>query len=132
MKFLILTLAALCSSGMALASDLDLKKELSCEAADGTKILVNSSLAGGEGKALAGSGGRALRAMAIQANGSVRISLDSGFRSAGPDYTLILDAASATTTSRVEGADSVSYLYIPGSLKASGGVVALKCFQDLN
>jgi hypothetical protein len=117
---------------MALAADLDAKKELSCEAADGTKVLVNSALSGGEGKALAGSGGRAFRTTTIQTNGSVRISLDSGFRSAGSEYTLILDASSAVATSRVEGSDSVSYLYIPGSLKTSGGVVAMKCFQDLN
>lgn len=122
---------ALCSTS-ALAADLDPKKELSCEGADGTKILVNSPLSGGVGKALAGSGGRALRVSSFGDAKSLKIILDSGVRSAAADYVLSLDLAGANLTSRTEGADSVAYLYVPGALKVSGQEVALKCFQDAN
>jgi hypothetical protein len=115
-----------------MAADFDVKKDLSCEGADGTKILVNSVLSGGVGKAIAGSGGRSLRASTMKLDKSVQISLDSGFRSAAPDFTLLLDLPSANLTSRQEGADSVHYIYIPGVLKASGQEVALKCFQEAN
>jgi hypothetical protein len=132
MKTLLSLLAISFVSASAIAADLDLKKELSCEGADGTKILVNSALSGGVGKAIAGSGGRTLRASAMKADKSVQISLDGGFRSAAPDYTLVLDLPGASLTSRQEGADSVHYIYVPGILKASGQEVALKCFQDAN
>jgi len=132
MKTLLSVLALTFVSSGALAADLDLSKELSCEGADGTKILVNSPLSGGVGKAIAGSAGRTFRAIGMRSEKGATILLDSGVRSASSDYRLSLDTASSSLTSRQEGSDSVSYLYVPGVLKASGQEVALKCFQDAN
>jgi len=133
MRFIYIALLSCALSGTAFAG-FDSKSAYECLAENGTRFLVNDSFSG-EGKALVSGKRQPLYAVGVQnqQTGLLHVLVTSGER-LNDKYSLRLDVRNLEETSRLEGRDLVTYLYVPAELEApsfwSGSqTVPAKCFQ---